>query len=189
MNRRRDIYKLILDILIFIRTIFISFLCLLVFSNFLLKPSKIIGNSMFPTLEDGELVFSNVLLNLVGTIQYGDIVTVHEPNTKKLWVKRVIALPLDTIEIKNGIVYVNDVEVEETYLDQAFIQDVMEEQEYLYFTSDYPKITLKEDEYFLMGDNRISSTDSRVHGPFQRKDIIAKDIYVFFPFSKVKVLS
>lgn len=189
MEKKKKGMDLLLDVLDVARMFFLSFLLLVIVTTFVLKPATVSGESMYPTLEDGEKVFSNVLLGIFGEIERGDIVVVREPNTKELWVKRVIALPNETVEIKEGNVYVNGVILEEPYLDQAYMQKVVEEKNLAYFNGTFPAYTCKEDEYFLMGDNRNSSLDSRIHGAFLKSEIIAKDVYVYYPFSKMKILT
>ena len=149
---------------------------------------KVEGHSMDPTLKGGNYL---VTINYF-TPQRGDLVTAKEDD--KVIIKRVIGLPNDTIEFKNDKLYINEVEQDESYLNtfkEEFAKDRLHE-EYSYnqayqtraaqmahFTLDNEgrsefKITLKDNEYYLLGDNRPVSKDSREVGAFTRNQITGK---------------
>ena len=151
---------------------------------------KVEGHSMDPTLKGGNYL---VTINYF-TPQRGDLVTAKEDD--KVIIKRVIGLPNDTIEFKNDKLYINEVEQDESYLNtfkEEFAKDRLHE-EYSYnqayqtraaqmahFTLDADnksdfKITLKDNEYYLLGDNRPVSKDSREVGAFSRNQITGKVI-------------
>lgn len=151
---------------------------------------KVEGHSMEPTLKGGNYL---VTINYF-TPQRGDLVTAKEDD--KVIIKRVIGLPNDTIEFKNDKLYINEVEQDESYLNtfkEEFAKDRLHE-EYSYnqayqtraaqmahFTLDADnksdfKITLKDNEYYLLGDNRPVSKDSREVGAFSRNQITGKVI-------------
>lgn len=151
---------------------------------------KVEGHSMDPTLKDGNHL---VAINYFKP-ERGDLVTAKEDD--KVIIKRVIGLPNDTIEIKNDKLYINGTEQDESYLNsfkQAFAEDRLHEvysynQAYqtraaqmAHFTLDNEgrsvfKITLKDNEYYLLGDNRPVSKDSREVGAFTRNQITGKVI-------------
>lgn len=151
---------------------------------------KVEGHSMDPTLKGGNYL---VTINYF-TPQRGDLVTAKEDD--KVIIKRVIGLPNDTIEFKNDKLYINEVEQDDSYLNtfkEEFAKDRLHE-EYSYnqayqtraaqmahFTLDADnksdfKITLKDNEYYLLGDNRPVSKDSREVGAFTRNQITGKVI-------------
>mgnify|MGYP000852845342 FL=1 len=151
---------------------------------------KVEGHSMDPTLKGGNYL---VAINYF-TLERGDLVTAKEDD--RIIIKRVIGLPNDTIEFKNDKLYVNEVEQDEAYLNtfkEAFSKDRLHEiysynenyqtraAQMTHFTlnnegkSEF-KITLKDDEYYLLGDNRPVSKDSRDVGAFARKQITGKVI-------------
>lgn len=151
---------------------------------------KVEGHSMDPTLKGGNYL---VAINYF-TPERGDLVTAKEDD--RIIIKRVIGLPNDTIEFKNDKLYVNEVEQDEAYLNtfkEAFSKDRLHEiysynenyqtraAQMTHFTlnnegkSEF-KITLKDDEYYLLGDNRPVSKDSRDVGAFARKQITGKVI-------------
>lgn len=144
-------YVIILIVVIFIRT-------------FIVTPIKVNGSSMFNTLEGNEIM----LLWKITNIERYDIVVAKTHNDTLI--KRVYGLPNDTIECKNGKIYINEEQIEDPY---AFGE-----------TEDFEKITLKENEYFLMGDNRLVSLDSRKLGPISKEEIEGTTNYILFPFHK-----
>ncbi|MGX7148716.1 signal peptidase I [Enterococcus ureasiticus] len=151
--------------------------------QFVFTPVVVKGHSMDPTLADGERVIA--LKNT--KIKRFDIVTFPAPDEpKKNYIKRVIGLPGDTIEYKNDVLYINDKEVKEPYLDE-FKGEVTDG---LPLTSDFTlsEVTgekkVPEGEYFVMGDNRRNSKDGRMIG-FINKDKILGDVkFVLWPLDR-----
>ena len=146
-------YLIIIVVVILIRT-------------FIITQVRVDGASMDKTLENGQIL----LLYKLGNVKRYDIVVLDEEIEDEIIIKRIIGMPNDTVEIKNGKIYVNDEEIEEEY---AYGQ-----------TSDYDKITLGDDEYFILGDNRPISKDSRYFGPVKKDEIIGKVIFRLWPINK-----
>lgn len=137
------------------------FIIILIFCTIFIFNFRIIrinGNSMDTTLSNKEIH----LAKLTNEINRNDIIVANSSLLECIVIKRVIAIPGDTIEIKNNIVYLNGEILEETYLNEDMI------------TPDIKPYELKENEYFVMGDNRNHSTDSRNIGPIHIDDIIGK---------------
>lgn len=168
------------------RTFLICLVLVLFINHFLVNPVKVEGDSMYPTLQDEEVGFMNVFLVKHDGIHRQDVVIAHNKDTDENWVKRVIGLPGDVIYAKDDVVYINDQPLAEPYLDTEYVKSVRNGGKQ--FTYDFGPVTLKEDEYFLMGDNRIVSLDSREAGPFKENEIIGKDVYVIFPFDEIKMV-
>lgn len=162
-----------------LRLVIIVLVLVYVIPVFVLRPETVVGVSMLPTLQDGDRGLTNIFASLVFGVHRFDVVAVVEPESGDQWVKRVIGLPGETVAYKGGILYINGQAVEETFLNDDFITS----QGYTRntFTNDFNEITLGDDEYFLVGDNRQKSQDSRYRGAFHRSDIIGKHLYVFDP--------
>ncbi len=149
-------YLIILIVVILIRT-------------YIATPVIVSGESMNPTLDGGELM----ILNKMADIDRFDIVVakVDKQGKKEELIKRVIALPGETISCEEGVIYVNGKKQEEDYSKGL--------------TENFDRIELGDDEYFLMGDNRENSADSRLFGPFSKKDIKGQTRLVILPFKKI----
>ncbi len=143
----------------------IILLVVILIRTFLVTPIKVHGTSMYNTLEGDEIM----LLWKIGEIERYDIVVAKTSNDTLI--KRVYAFPGETIECKDGKIYINDEMKEDQY---AFGK-----------TDDFAKVTLKENEYFLMGDNRLVSLDSRKIGPIKKENIEGKTSFIIFPFGKI----
>ncbi len=129
--------------------------------------------SMEPTLVPGEFLMVNKLAYKFGQPKYGDIVVFHYDPTED-FIKRVIGLPGDTVEVKGGIVYVNN---------RAFTEPYIKE------TPDYTGTwTVPADSLFVLGDNRRNSSDSHVWGFVAMKEVIGKAIVIYWPLKDARVI-
>lgn len=176
------------EILGFIGTFLICSVVIILITSLVIKPNVVSGRSMYPTLQTDDRGFSNVMALALEGIERGDIVTANMYNEDDgqtyAVVKRVIGLPGETIECKDEIIYINGEPLDESqWLDADFATQWYNENGY--FNYDFGPVTLGEDEYFLMGDNRPISRDSRDAGPIQESDILAKDFMVLFPLSRI----
>ena len=142
-------YVIILIVVVLVRT-------------FIVTPIVFNGPSMQPTLDGGEimLLWKNKEFDRFDVV----VVDVEDDNI----IKRVIALPGETISCKDGVIYVND-----RRLDEEYSQGV---------TPDFERVKLEDDEYFVLGDNRGNSLDSQELGPFKEKQIKGTTEFVLFPF-------
>ena len=192
-NDERSIWE---DILDFVKVFAISAIVILLFVNFIAYPITVRGHSMDPTLSNGEYGYTSLVSLSTGSVNRGDIVVLRmneEDGTESLWVKRVIGLPGETVEARDGIVYINGVALDESeYLSDEYISkalsDFQAETGYDYgtFTSDFAPVTLGEDQYWVMGDNRPWSKDSRDEsvGAVSRDKFFGKGVMVLWPFDK-----
>lgn len=142
-------------------------------SRFIVINAKIPTESMDDTIEVGDKVFGFRLSYLFSDPKRGDIIMFDAPNKEDtIYIKRLIGLPGDTIKIKDNVLYINGEEYKEDYVDSWY--NSIGEYEY----------TLGDDEYFMMGDNRDHSSDSRAWGPISKDAMIAKAIfkYKIIPF-------
>lgn len=179
-NKNNSIWKEFLD---FIKEVGISLLVVLLVMHFIAKPVIVKGSSMYPTLQDGDFAFSNILGVKMNKISRFDIVIIHIPEKNEYIVKRVIGLPGETVEYKDDKLYIDGEYVEEPFLDESYTST------YSQFTSDIESITLGDDEYYCLGDNRPNSSDSRVYGPFKKDKITSKGLFIFFPFKDFNLLT
>ena len=175
------------EIIELIKTIIICCILVYIISTFFAKTVKVSGDSMYPTLEDKEFGITNVFSAKYLDIDRFDIVIVYIDELDEYWVKRVIGLPGETISYHDDVLYINHEPVEEPFLDKNYVQEQL--QLYDEFTFSFDDVTLKENEYFLMGDNRPKSTDSRIFevGPFTRDQIVGKNMFILYPFNKIKI--
>lgn len=133
--------------------------------SFIATPVRVSGTSMDPTLKNGEIM----ILNKLAKFNRFDIVVLHKEEANDDLIKRIIALPGETVEIKDNQVYVND-----KLQKDEFGSGV---------TYNIDKILLGDDEYFVLGDNRQVSLDSRYFGAFKESDIKGVANFIIYPFN------
>jgi signal peptidase I len=145
---------------------------------FLYQPVRVEGTSMLPVLEDQDRLFINKLAYRVGEIHRGDVVVFLYPHDhQKSYIKRVIALPGDDLRIDHGTVYVNGKQLKERYVPSWYRDDRSQ-----------PEMVLPEGEYFVMGDHRSISSDSRDFGPVPRDLIYGRAAFVYWPMDQAGVV-
>lgn len=148
-------------------------------------PVKIQGDSMYPTLHDKDTLIVNKLYLNRSDIKRFDIVVLKSDKLNQDIIKRVIGLPGDNIVFKDDKLYINGTYYVEDYLDKDYIEEAKEKYNAKLFTEDF-EITLDNDEIFVLGDNRLRSSDSRTLGTFKYSDIIGKEGIVIFPLKNMK---
>jgi signal peptidase I len=142
---------------------------------FVIQPVKVEGTSMQPRLVDQERIFVNRFIYRFENIQRGDVVVFWYPrDTNKSFIKRVVGVPGDVVEIRMGLLYINGVKVEEPYLKSEF-RDV----------ESFSRSVVPPDHYFVLGDHRNSSNDSRMWGFVARDLIYGKAIFRYWPVSRL----
>ena len=145
--------------------------------TFLFTIIRVDGPSMSDTLLNGDRLYVDVLdMRRFGPSRF-DVVILHYPDRTENFVKRVIGVPGDTIEVKEGVLFINGVAHEEPYLTPERIADFSRS---IYNFS----VTLGEDEYFVMGDNRDNSNDSRRVGVISREKFVGKVCRIIWPLSR-----
>lgn len=178
--------KIIKELWDLLKIFIICFVVVYLLTNFVAKPIRVEGSSMYPTLKDGEIGITNVFAVKFGEVSRFDVVIIYNEERSEHWVKRVIGLPGDTIESKNDVLYINGEAVDQFFLDQSYIAEFQKDG---LFTNDFGPVTLNDQEYWLMGDNRIRSEDSRIHGPFSEEELVGKDALILFPFDEMGIVS
>src|SRR5215467_14913807 len=142
---------------------------------FLYQPVKVEGTSMMPGLEDQERIFVNKFVYRWEPIQRGDIVVFRYPrDTSKSYIKRVIGVAGDHVRIENGQVYVNDELLEEDYVPTEYAD-----------ARSYPEIIVPPSSFFVLGDHRTMSNDSRDFGPVNERYIYGKAVFGYWPMEKL----
>lgn len=149
---------------------FIIIIIVVLIRSFVVTPVRVDGDSMNPTLIDGEIMLLN---KFDKTYNRFDIVVVNYGDTKLI--KRIIGLPGEHIKYKNNKLYINNKLIHDVKLDDETANFDIKEMNYN---------VIPEDSYFVMGDNRNNSTDSRIIGPINQKDIVGKTKIVLYPFNK-----
>ena len=160
-----------------LRDVAISVALAVILIVFIYQPVKVEGTSMMPGLTDQERIFVNKYEYRLGAnnIHRGDLVVFHYPkDPRESYIKRVVGLPGDTVQIVRGDVYVNSRKLDEPYvLDEYRDRDSMDPQ------------TVPAGDYFVLGDHRNSSSDSRSWGFVGRDGIYGKAVLVYWPFEKI----
>ncbi len=141
---------------------------------FVVQPVKVEGTSMQPHLFDQERIFVNKFVYRLSRIERGDIVVFWYPkDPEKSFIKRVIGLPGETVEIHHGIVSVNGELLTEPYLPAEYLD-----------TASFESVVVPLQHYFVLGDHRNSSSDSRVWGMVPHRNIFGKALLRYWPISK-----
>jgi signal peptidase I len=141
---------------------------------FLYQPVKVEGTSMAPLLSDNERIFINKFVYRFEPIERGDVVVFWYPlDRSKSFIKRVVGLPGETVEIRQGRVYVNGNRLDESYVPAQYADP-----------SSYGVIKVPADEYFVLGDHRVSSNDSRVFGTVPNRYIYGKAVFAYWPMDR-----
>ncbi len=157
------------------RDILFAFATAIFIVIFVIQPVKVEGTSMQPRLVDQERIFVNRFIYRFTDIHRGDVVVFWYPRDRsKSFIKRVVAIPGDEIEIRYGSVYVNGSRVSEPYLKPEYRDH-----------ESYRRILVPADHYFVLGDHRNSSNDSRNWGFVPRELIYGKAIFSYWPMSRV----
>jgi signal peptidase I len=165
----------LISVIAWFRDLMLSVLIAVLVILFLYRPVKVEGTSMMPTLLDQERLFINQFSYKfgLGDIKRGDTVVFWYPDdaTEQVsYIKRVIGLPGDTVEVKDGYVLVNGKQLQENYVPLEYRDD-----------RPYPPTPVPPNKYFVLGDHRISSNDSRAWGFVPRDYIYGKAVFVFWP--------
>ncbi|SUB75994.1 signal peptidase I [Peptoniphilus indolicus] len=160
----------------YISTFAFAIILALLIKTFIFSSNMVVGESMQPTLHENDRLIAMILPLHFKDPERFDIVIINAPDEKgKEYIKRLIGKPGDTVEIKDGVVYVNGNKLEETYIDSSVYTEIYDQSSW----------TLGDGEFFVMGDNRNpgKSLDSRFFGPVKKDDIRGIVKFRFWPFS------
>ncbi len=163
---------------VWMRDLIVSMAASMLIITFLYQPVKVEGTSMLPRLEDQDRLFINKFVYHFENIERSDVVVFYYPrDPQKSYIKRVIALPGDELVIDRGNVFVNGKAIPEPYVPRRFFDGRSVE-----------KMLIPAHEYFVMGDHRSISSDSRDFGPVERHLIYGKAAFVYWPTEKMGVV-
>ncbi len=160
-----------------VKVVLISLAIILPIRLFLVQPFYVEGASMEPNFYDKEYLIIDEISYRFNEPQRGEVVIFKNPkNTKIYFIKRVIGLPGETVEVIDGKIKINNKEVEEDYIEFSSSQS-------------HEPVALANDQYYLMGDNRANSYDSRVIGPVNKKYIIGRVWFRGWPFNRINTFN
>jgi signal peptidase I len=156
---------------LWLRDLLISAAASVLIITFLYQPVRVEGTSMLPRLEDRDRLFINKFVYHIEAIGRGDVVVFHYPrDPAKSYIKRVIALPGDKIRIDRGEIWLNGKRLDERYIPEEYRDG-----------RSMAEMVVPDDSYFMMGDHRSISSDSREFGPVDRGLIYGKAVFVYWP--------
>jgi signal peptidase I len=156
---------------LWVRDLMIAAIASVLIITFLYQPVRVEGTSMLPRLEDRDRLFINKFVYHISSIERSDVVVFHYPrDPEKSYIKRVIALPGDRLEIDHGVVWVNGIRLSENYVPEEYRD-----------SRSLPEMIVPMGTYFMMGDHRSISSDSREFGPVERGLIYGKAVFVYWP--------
>jgi len=163
----------------FIKTTLLVILVALVFRYFLIQPFIVVGQSMEPNFQDKEYLIIDKLSYKFRQPKRGEVIIFHPPQSpRESYIKRVIGLPGEKVEVKDGKVYINDKLLQESYILKDGKDSIIENN---------LVAKLGENDFFVFGDNRNHSSDSREIGPIPKSNIQGKVAIILFPVSEIKI--
>jgi signal peptidase I len=172
--------RALLGTLAWTRDLLLSVVIAILVILFVYQPVKVEGTSMMPSLEDQERIFINKFVYRfgMGEIKRGDMVVFWYPgDPSKSYIKRVVGLPGDVVEILSGQVMVNKRPYQESYVPPAYRD-----------TQSHEPVVVPAEQYFVLGDHRSSSNDSRSWGPVHRRHIYGKAVFIYWPLDKIGLI-
>lgn len=176
-------------------SIIIAFILAMIIRTFVVQAFKIPTGSMRTTLLEGDIIlvnkfiygakvpFTNLRLPALRQPRRGDVIVfIYPKDTKKDFIKRLVGLPGETVEIKNGTIYINAQPLIEPIFNQIYYYN------YGPFAKEGQKITIPKDSFFVLGDNSASSQDSRYWGFVAKENILGKAILIYLPPKRIRII-
>ena len=163
---------------LWVRELIIAGMVCLLVVTFIAQPFKVDGSSMLPNLKSNERIMANKFVARFGELKRGDVVVFWYPfDPSRTYVKRVIGLPGEMIEIRDGYVYIDGRRLSEPYLQPSYRDN-----------RDFKPVNVKPAHYYLMGDNREISNDSRYFGQVPQRYILGKVMFIYWPISEMGII-
>ncbi len=182
MEILKKVYNFTLDAM---QTILLAASIFLVVYIFLFRPFQVSGESMFPTFKNKEFILTNLIGLRFNDPKRGDVIVFHAPlDPEKDYIKRIMGIPGDTVSIKDGLVYVNDVKVDES----PYLKSDVKTYGGSFIKESAPPVTVPVGDYIVMGDNRPASSDSREWGFLPKDKIIGESLFVYWPVNAMRVV-
>lgn len=179
VSRETSVLKTVFEIIVFT---LIAFAIVIPFRFFIAQPFIVSGSSMVPTIHPRDYLVIDLLSQNYRALERGDVIVFRYPFDPSVYfVKRVVGLPEETVTIRDGAVYVTSADGADVLLVEPYIAEENK-------TQDSSTTVLAAGEYFVMGDNRSGSSDSRVWGPLQEKFILGRAILRLYPFADLDYL-
>lgn len=151
---------------------------------FIAQPFIVEGSSMVPNFHNADYIIVDQLSYHLGDPKRGDVITMKYPEKPSIFfIKRIIGLPGETVSIQGSVVTVIDANGVATVLDETYLPEVTRTKDFGNMT-----VTLNSDQYFVMGDNRTESSDSRIWGPLPADNVVGRAFIRLFPFDAIKLL-
>lgn len=149
---------------------------------FLFQPNQVSGSSMYATFHDKEYILTDKISYRFNEPKRGDVVVFKSPKNPDIdYIKRIIGLPGETIKLYNGKIYIDNVLLEENYLPKNLLTPGS------YFLREGGAVTVPQNDYFVLGDNRTGSSDSREWGPVKKGEFIGRVFFRYFPFDRIGI--
>ena len=181
MEFAKKAYFFVLDLL---QTILLAASIFLVIYIFLFRPFQVSGESMYPTFENKEYILTNLIGLKLSDPQRGDVVVFKSPtDEEKDFIKRVIGTPGDSVYLSEGFVYLNGKKLDES----AYLSSDVRTYGGSFMHENEP-VTVPENHYLVMGDNRPFSSDSREWGFLEEKAVIGKSFFVYWPINEMRLV-
>jgi signal peptidase I len=178
-----------------VESIIVAFILAMIIRAFVVQAFKIPTGSMRPTLLEGDLIlvnkfiygakvpFTNIRLPAFSLPKRGDVVVfIYPEDRKKDFIKRLVGLPGETLEIKNGTIYINGAPLLDTVFNQRYYYNRGD------FATEGQKIIVPADSFFVLGDNSASSKDSRYWGFVPRQNVLGKALIIYWPLNRIRVI-
>ncbi len=160
-----------------VRFILISLALVLGFRYFVAQPFIVSGDSMIPTFQDGDYLVVDEISYRFEKPSRGDVIILRYPvDPSKFFIKRIIGLPGETLSFNGSEITVTTTEGKKITLIESYVKNER---------SDFITVTLKDDEYYVLGDNRAASSDSRRWGPLPAGDIVGRPVIRLLPVSRI----
>lgn len=176
MSERKSFGAFILD---YLQTIVLALAIFLIVYLFLFQPHQVRGESMLPNFANNEFLLTDKLSYRFGTPKRADVIVFAAPPTPgEDYIKRIVGLPGQAVQLKDGALYIDGQQIAENYLLPATRTEGGT------FLPEGKTFRLEQDEYFVLGDNRNNSSDSRRWGPVKKKKIVGRAWLVYWPPSK-----